>query len=203
MLPWVSDNATGFELLLWGCALGGSLFFLLRVLMMMIGGVGAEDLDVSVDADADMHDVDSHSTHHTEAAFKLFSLNSILAFVMMFGWSGLTASVQFDLGFLTSFLIALVVGSLTMALTAYMFLLMRRFVSEGANFKTSDLVGHTGTVYVRIPAQGKGRVHITLNGILREIDAVAGGDEQIDSFTSVKVSKLLDDNTVFVERTEA
>lgn len=198
MLPWISDSSTGFQLFLWGCALFGSGFFLLRVVMILLGG-GFEDLDIG-DLDADP-EIGEHSAAHTEASFHLVSFNSIVAFIMMFGWSGLTANIQFGLSFILSLLIASFCGFVMMVITAYMFYMLFKLVSEGADFNIKDVVGHTGTVYEKIPASGTGVVHITLNGMLRELDAVSVSGDDIDSFASVTVSKLLDENIICVEET--
>ena len=84
----------------WSCALGGTVFFTVRLILMLVGG----DMDGSMDGiDGDM-DGDTHS----DAAFELISVNTLTAFIMMFGWAGLTAYKQFGLSVMVSTVIAIV-----------------------------------------------------------------------------------------------
>src|SRR5690606_22138568 len=66
----------------------GSAFFLLRMLLMLVGGV--MDVDLDGDGDVDLTDVDVEHGDSTEA-FKSLSVQSMLAFAMGFGWAGLGA----------------------------------------------------------------------------------------------------------------
>ncbi|MDR2034697.1 MAG: hypothetical protein LBP89_08745 [Helicobacteraceae bacterium] len=58
----------------WIAALAGTLFFILRVALSIVGGFGDDMSDELV---------------ATEGAFKLLTLNSIAGFIAMFGWAGL------------------------------------------------------------------------------------------------------------------
>jgi len=64
-------------------AVVGSVFFVLRTALMMIGGdLGHGDFDADAGG-ADLHHGDPGD------AFKLLSIQSIAAFCMGFGWGGL------------------------------------------------------------------------------------------------------------------
>lgn len=174
----------------WYCAIGGTVFFMIRLVMMMIG-----------------HDFDSpgdggiHMDTHSDAAFQLFSINSVTAFLMMFGWGGLTAYIQFKLGSTLSILIAIFVGIAAMFTIAIIFKLAMKLVSKGEEFKIEDTVGLNASVYQRIPAEGSGRVNVSLpGGILKELDAVSEDKSVIDSFKTVKIVKVIDNNTVSVRK---
>lgn len=169
-------------------AVFGTIFFILRTIMMFAGG----DVDGDMDGDIDM-DTDS------DAAFQLISLNSITAFFMMFGWTGLTCYVQFGLSALLSVFIAFAVGVMSMFFVAWLFKMAMKLVSKGAEFKMADTVGLTGSVYQQIPADGRGKVNVTMtNGMLRELEAVSEDKVQIDSFKTIKVVKVVDSRTISV-----
>ena len=187
--------SSGTELVLWICALTGTLFFLIRVILLLVGGIGAEDMDMDGELSGDVHD-----STHTDIAFKLVSFNSIGAFIMMFGWTGLTALVEFKLGTGLSLIIALLVGFVTMSITAYIFYWAFKLQSAGANFSIDDVVGKPAKVYQRIPEGGKGIIHVTVNGMLREIDAKSENGEAIDAFTNVQIEKVVGAGTVSVSK---
>ena len=126
--------------------------------------------------------------------FQLISFKSILAFVTMFGWTGVVWGKSGWLGFLAAF----VIGLFAMFLTALAVYLMFKLQHSG-NVQTSDIVGSSGTVYITVPAGRKdhGKVTVSLKGSTQEITAVA--DEEIPTGTPVKVAEALSD-TLFLVR---
>ncbi|VAX35750.1 hypothetical protein MNBD_UNCLBAC01-208 [hydrothermal vent metagenome] len=173
----------------WLCAMAGTLFFALRILMMLIGGDFGDDIDSDGYSEA------------SDAAFEVFSINSITAFVMMFGWAGLTCHLQYALGQLQSVLIAFLVGVLAMLITAYLFQLASKLVDKGAVFKIQDTVGMNAEVYQKILANGRGKINVTpAGGQLRELDAMSADKEEIASFQTVKIVEVIDNNTVSVRK---
>ena len=94
MIEWFL-SLTAMDKVFLICALVGGLLFLVRVVMMFLGGdAGDGEVDVHVDTaavDADVH-VDGHDVADSDSAFKLLSLQGITAFLMMFGLVGLAMS---------------------------------------------------------------------------------------------------------------
>lgn len=190
------------EKVFWISAVFGTVFFLLRVLMMVIGGFGAEsDHDVSHDSgqhvEADGHD-HSHELEGTDTAFKLVSINTMTGFFMMFGWGGLAAYRDFELSALQSIAAALVAGLITMYLTASLFRVALKLTSAGSSFQVNEIVGKVATVYLQIPAQGRGKIQISHDGISRTVEAVSEDGVEIPSFKDVDVVKVVDARTVSV-----
>ena len=74
-------------------AAGATALFVIRLILMLFGADDA-DTDFDVDADGALEGADEMGSG---AAFNLFSLLSILAFLMGVGWMGLTARVTWDL----------------------------------------------------------------------------------------------------------
>ena len=200
------QSVTGIESVYWFCAIAGSAFFLLRMMFGIVGGFGGETGHDVLGHGADLaHATDAHAvsdvdTHGTEAGFKLLSLTSIGAFIMLFGWVGLSMLKDFHLPAGLSFVLALAAGFLTMVFTAYLFKLILRLTSEGALYRIEDLVGQTGTIYQRIVPGGKGKIQISLNGLLREVDAVSDEENELAHSTSVTVTKVVDHLTVCVRK---
>jgi hypothetical protein len=76
---------------------------------------------------------------------------------------------------------------------------MMKLQSNGA-FNINDAVGKVCDVYMRIPAQnqGLGKVQISFNGSVQELDARTAG-EQIPSGAKVRVLRVLDKKVLEVE----
>lgn len=195
------NQMNGVEMVFWGLALAGTLFFVVRVILMLIGfGHGDVTSGAGHDLAADAGSADA--THaSSEALFRLFSVNSLLAFFMMLGWTGLTCYKQFNMSPSISWLIGTAVGILCMYITATLFAMSRKLASSGSAFKVADTVGLKAQVYQQIPAGGKGRVQVNVaGGLTRELDAVSAGGEAIASFTTVEIVGAVDDNTVRVKK---
>jgi hypothetical protein len=175
----------------WGAALFGSVFFLLRVITMIAGGLGAEAHD-------DMSDAPDDSSQGSEDAFKLLSLNSLTGFIALFGWGGLAAYIQYSLPFSLALLIAGGCGLVAMLATSLLFYGALKLRSDGERFAVEQAVGAAATVYLRIPADGTGRISCVVQGTKREIDAVSELSEEIPSFQPVLVTRALDSRTVAV-----
>lgn len=180
----------------WSCALGGTVFFTVRLILMLVGGDMDSDMG-GADGDFDL----DHGGTHSDAAFELISVNTLTAFVMMFGWTGLTAYRQFSLSAAVATVIAVGAGILTMWITATLFRMAGKLVSKGAVFKIGDTVGLNASVYQRIPADGRGKVNVSMpGGILKELEAMSEDRVDIESFKTVKVVKVVDDRTISVRQ---
>ncbi len=81
----------------------------------------------------------------------------------------------------------------------YMFYLMSRMEQSGNIDLQKSAVGCRGTVYIAIPEGGRGKVQITIQGAVREYDAVTDG-ESLVSGTPVKVVGVVDDSLLKVGR---
>lgn len=175
-------------------ALVGTTFFLLRVLMALVGGLFDADVD-----DADGSDFEpGDSEHHTLPSFKLFTLHSLSGFFMMFGFVGLACIHQLNISPTTSFMWAFLIGFAVMVLTACIFQGFLRLQGQGAVFSIEKTVGITGMVYQTIPERGQGKIHVVVNGVTRELLAQSRDQECIDSFTTVRVVRVIDHEIVEV-----
>ena len=202
LIPFDSHTVEEVFLL---CAVGGTLFFALRVALLLLGGFSVGELDLNGDGVVDAQELSAgYGSAETDVAFKLFSLNSISSFLLMFGWVGLAAHRQYQLGDTLSLLAAILGGLLLMGLTAYLFILARKLTSRGSEFSLEKTVGKTATVYLRIPPGGRGKIHISINGLLHELDAEldkqSGEQSTIASFSPVLITKVAGPSLVQVTR---
>jgi len=133
-------------------------------------------------------------------AFKLISLNSITGFIMMFGWVGLAAYRERGLAAPAAILAGLLGGLATMYLTAYLFRAAMRLAHPGSRFSAEKTLGGKATVYVAIPAEGRGQIQISSSGMLHTLEAVSEDRVPLESFASVTVVRTLDERTVSVRK---
>ena len=191
------DNMDSYQIAFWICAISGSVFFVLKALMSIMAG-----LDHGLDVNTAEHEFGHEGSDGSDAAFKVVSINSLTGFVMMFGWMGLASYEQFGLSAPVSLLIALLAGLLALYITGAIFQAASKLTDPGAQFRLHDALGATATVYQRIPASGKGQIQMSLAGMTREIEAVSEHGIDIPSNDSVKIVKIVDSNTVSVEKVQ-
>lgn len=184
-------------------AILSTLVFVVQLVLNLIGiGVGDADVDASAAHDAmdasSVHDVG----HGHGTGLGVISVKTVMAFLVGFGWTGaicLGGGVR--LGFAIP--LSIIVGAVLMLLVFWM-LKVFYDLAEAGNVDTKNAVGKTATVYVSIPpaGQGRGQVQVTVQGRLREMNAVAQDEEALKPGTHVRVVKLLDAETVLVKKME-
>ena len=85
-----------------------------------------------------------------------------------------------------------------MIVSGFIFKLSKKLHSSGTDFNLQDVIGLEAIVYQQIFKKNKGKITVSLNNLSREIDAIALNEEEIPSFTKVKIIKIMDNNTVNV-----
>ena len=175
----------------WFMAIVGSVVFLVQFAMSLFG---AEFGDHMTAGDAGHIDVSDNSD---VTSLNFFSLKSIVAFITFFGWAGV---IWGDKGWAGLF-IALACGFFMMFMTAASVWLLLKLQQSG-NITPADLVGQTGTVYLRIPearANG-GKVTVKMPGCTRLVRAVA--DEALPTGSHVKVIEHIEGDCYLVQKIE-
>jgi hypothetical protein len=180
----------------WGIAIFASIVVIIQMAMSFAGTGDVDTGDVDVDFDADT-DADADSLDHA-GAMHLLSIRNVFYFLLGFGWTGIslwnTIANPIVLG-----LVAALVGCLFVGIFLFLFRQMMKLQSNGA-FDINDSVGRVCDVYLRIPAngQGLGKVQISFNGSVQELDARTPG-EQIMSGAKVRVLRVIDKKVLEVE----
>ncbi|MBX3402714.1 MAG: NfeD family protein [Phycisphaeraceae bacterium] len=174
-----------------GPALLGTAFLLLRFLLLSIGG----GLDVEGGDDVG---IDHHA--HGSEGLKLFSVQTVIAFFMGFGWAGLIGYRGLEWGIPASMGLGAVGGTFMMWLMAFLLRAAMELQSSG-NVEARSLVGLEGTVYIAVPAQGQGtgQVMIVIGEKQRNYQAVSA-DEALTRNTRVRVLAVNGDNSLTVAR---
>jgi membrane protein implicated in regulation of membrane protease activity len=118
-------------------------------------------------------DTDGHGDFDADGALPVLGIRSILAFGMFTGWTAFTLARS---GY--SIWVAALGGMAAGWLAAWLVWRMLRWMLTWQSSGTLNLhnaIGKNGVVHLAIPSplNGTGKVHIELQGALRELDAVA------------------------------
>ena len=172
----------------WVCAIGGSAIFIVQMVLTMMG-MDSTDIDV---------DYDGPDTMDLGGSISLFSIKNFVNFIVGFGWAGVCLADVIGNKVILS-LVAMLVGIGFVAMFFYIRKQTRKLEHNGA-FQIEDCVGKTVNVYLRIPAQksGTGKVQVSLNGSVHEIDAMTEGYE-LSSGQKAVISGIIDSSTVMVK----
>jgi hypothetical protein len=175
----------------WFFAVIGSAVFIIQFLLTLMG---FDDGGTDIDGDGDI----SFGEHADSGLgdFHIFSVRSIVAFVMFFGWGGILWGHHGWLGFFG----ALLLGIGMMVVTAFILLGMMKMQQE-SNIGSKDIVGCSGIVYLRIPENEQGKVTVTVAERTREIKAVA--DEELKKGIAVNVIKHINGRLYKVKKIES
>lgn len=180
----------------WGIAIFSSLIVLVQMTMSFLGTGDIDTGDIDADFDAD---TDANADSLDDAgAMHLISIRNIFYFLLGFGWTGVSFWNVIDNPAILG-LVAFIGGCVFVAIFIFIFRQMMKLQSNGA-FNINDAVGRVCDVYLRIPAnhQGQGKVQISLNGSVQELDARTAG-EQIPSGKKVRVLQVIDNKVLEVE----
>jgi hypothetical protein len=193
---WSSLN--GIQQVFWGISIIFSILFVIQFVLSLIG------LDFDADTDFDVSgdiDTDAGSDYSLDPSFTLFSVRSIIAFFTFFGWTGVLA-LNAGMGTMMAVIMASVSGFAAMAMVGYMMYMFSK-LGESGNVDVNDALFQTGEVYLTIPEgkSGQGKVHINIQGVLKEMDAITEG-RKLSTGSTIRVIEVLDESVLVVEPVE-
>ena len=193
LATWWADLSPVMKLL-WGVTLTATLVFIIQTVMTFLGADADGDFDVDVDTSMDGADLSN-----IEGGSNLYTFRNFVNFFLGFGWTAILLQNSVKSTGLRV-LLAVLVGIALVVAVMYLFKWLSSMQQSGNINVYKAAVGCQGTCYLRIPAErsGEGKVQITIQGAVREYDAVTDGDE-IKTGTSVKVLEVVDANTLLVE----
>lgn len=191
---WQELNST--EQVFWGISLIFSVLFIIQFVVSLLG------LDFDHDADFEVGGSSAVDGGYTlDADFTLLSVRSIIAFFTFFGWTGVIAlrsgaSTLVALGFASA------AGFVAMFIVGYMLYLFSK-LNEDGNIDINEALFQVGEVYLAIPSEekGHGKVHVKIQGSLREMDAVTKG-APLPTGAPIRIVEILNNNLLLVEPAE-
>lgn len=154
---WNGMSGLGKGFFITGCV--ATVLLVIQIILMIIGFAGGgPNADVDVDADVDGGD-----------GIGLFTVKGLIAFFAIGGWVGLGMDSA-GLHPALSVVIACVCGFGALVFVGFIYRAMYRMQSSG-NIRIEGAVGKTAEVYLRIPANGTGKVTLLLQEREVELEA--------------------------------
>ena len=202
-------------------AVSSSLILLVQLIFAMFGfgdhgdagGDVGGDADAGIDVDGDgipdgidadgdgIPDGGHHGHGHADGAggLRLFTVQTIISFLVTFGWSGVAFGSS-GMPWLLAFFLSLIIGTATLFGMAKLMQAMMKLHSSG-NIDIENAVGLIGEVYIPVPANegGIGKVSVTVQGRLGEYNAITKGAELLKTGVFVKVTAVVG-TTLIVEK---
>ena len=194
LATWWADLSPVMKLL-WAVTLTASLIFIIQTVMTFLGAdADSTDFDMDVDTSMDRADLSN-----IEGGANLYTFRNFVNFFLGFGWSAilLQSSVK-STGLLI--VLSVLVGIALVVAVMYLFKWLSSMQQSGNINVYKSAVGCQGKCYLVIPGEraGLGKVQITIQGAVREYNAVTDGDT-IKTGTPIKVVETIDANTLLVE----
>ena len=222
MLDWW--NSLSLVSRVFACiAVPATAVMLLQTILLLFGMGGGGDLDGDVDGDLDVDfdadldtdfdggldgelDFDPDAAGEADAGagesgdgLMLLSIRGIVAFFSIGGWVGFVAD-RAGLPVVESAVLAAVAGCAALFGLAWLMKNVRKLQDSG-NLDMRQALGKVGEVYLPIPpkGEGKGKITLTLDSGLLELEAVNTVRDPIPTGAPVMVCAFSDASTVVVE----
>lgn len=178
-----------FEKIYWAVAGISSVIFLVLLVLTFLGG----------DSDTLEGDVDVEIEGDTGIGFQFLSFKNLIGFLTIFGWSGI-ACLEGGLSKGLTVLISVICGLLMMLAMAGLFYYLGKLQSSGTLILKNAL-NQTGEVYLTLGANRSkiGKVSITVQGSLRELDALTDEDMDLVMGNVIRVKEVTDNGILIVE----
>jgi len=188
--------------------LGGTILVVQTVLAAVGFGFGGLDVDIDM-GDTDLGGVDAgdvdmgdgmvgHGSSFGVHIFKVISLRTMIAGITFFGLAGWLTLVCTGGNQIIAMIVALLAGMAAIYLVYFLYRWINAMRYQG-NVSSDQLIGAAGSVYVRIPAQGKGagKVLVSQQNRTMEYEAFSAGRE-LPTGTQITVLKVISPTAVEV-----
>ncbi|MBN2571672.1 MAG: hypothetical protein JXA68_06055 [Ignavibacteriales bacterium] len=176
------------------CAIGGGTIFIVRMIMMIIGGDFGGDGDLDVHTDFDHSGIGDH-----DAGLHILTFQGITAFIMMFGLVGLVLYENTAIGSIFILLFSIGAGVLVAYFIAFIFKKMKKLEADGT-VNLLESIGCVGTVYLTIKGKDGGKVQVVVKEQLLTLDAISENDEVIKTGEEIIVTNVINDNLLVVNK---
>jgi len=178
-------------------AIPSTLVLVVQTILLLFG-IGGDD------ADADGIDLNGNGEIDTPGdggadGLALFSIRGIMAMAAVGGWSGLVMH-EAGINVTVTVLLACAFGFMALVGVAYLMKLSVKLQDNGT-INLGHAIGKVGVVYIPIPEnmKGIGKVNITVQERLIEVNAVTETDRRLSTGESVRVVSTDESGVLVVE----
>ncbi len=180
---------TLFEKVYWVVAGISSVILIILLIMTLLGG----------DADGVDTDIDTEIEGDMGVEFQFLSFKNLMGFLTIFGWSGI-ACLDEGLSKFATIAISIFCGLVMMFAMASLFYYLAKLQSSGT-LKLKNALHQIGEVYLTIGANRSkiGKVSITVQGTLRELEALTEEPTDLKQGDVVKVKEVTENGILIVE----
>ncbi len=185
-------NLNGLELFFAICAIVGGILFCFRLVLMFLGGDadGADGAD-GFDLDVEAADADAlGDLSDSDVSFKLLSLQSVTAFLTMFGLVGWAMLAHGNYHPVIPIISGILAGLAMIWVMGKIFQFAYSMQSSGT-LNLQNAVGKEGSVYLTIKPNESGKVQVTVQNRMMILDAVAEVEGEIHTGQPVRVVKIV------------
>jgi hypothetical protein len=189
-MEWFS-TLDGFSQFFWVIALAGSVIFTFVIITTFLGMDGGDDFD----------GVDSEIESDGGIGFQFLTFKNLVGFFTIFGWIGI-ACINEGLSKPITVIASVFSGLLMMTIMAAMFYGMKKLADSGTlNYKNA--IGAIGEIYLTVGANrnSMGKVSVTVQGTLRELEALSDSLTELKSGTIIEVVDVTSNGILIVEQT--
>lgn len=182
------NSMPGFQQIFWAIAIFFSLMFVIQTVMSFVSG----------DGDEAFGDADAAISHDGGIDYGFFTIKNFIAFFTIFGWTGV-ALAKGNVNKGLTIAIALGAGVLVVLMMVFLFRSMSK-LKESGTMEIDNAIGKLGETYLFIPSHrnGFGKIHVKIQGSLRELQAVTDDESDIPTGKLVKVVAVVNSNVLVV-----
>jgi membrane protein implicated in regulation of membrane protease activity len=182
--------------ILWGVTLAASLAFIIQSIMTFVGADADSNFDVDVDTSLDGADLSN-----IEGGSNLYTFRNFVNFILGFGWSAILLQESIS-SVPVLVVVSILIGIALVAIVMYLFKWLSGMQQSGNINLEKAAPGCEGKVYLTIPAarSGEGKVQITINGAVREYNAITEEEIPLKTGTPIRVVDAVNANTLLVEQ---
>ncbi|WP_262246107.1 hypothetical protein [Parapedobacter soli] len=180
----------GIEKFFWAIALLFSFMFVIQTILAFVGGGG--------DDDGAFGDSDEYVDGDSGIDYQFFTVKNFITFFTVFGWVGL-GCLKADLPLAQVVIWSTLSGVIIVLIMFYLFSQMAKLRSSGT-LQIQNALHKQAETYLRIPAirSGYGKVHIRVQGSLRELRALTDDEEDIPTGKPVTVIGIVNESILLV-----
>ncbi len=195
MIDWWNELSVMHQIF-YMLAIPSTVILIIQTVLLMFGFGDAHeaDGDISADVETDIDVPADQGAEHGEG-LRILTVRGIVAFLAASGWVGV-AALDMGAGTITASLLSIVAGLGALVIVAAIFRASMKLQQSG-NLDLQNAVGVTGEVYVRIPAGGRGKVTLIVQGRFMELDAVCN-ERELKTGEQIKVEAVTQSNTLIV-----